>query len=422
MATVRTTRHSRESSLDGPLSQGEVSEGHGVGERLRAEIIAALRKTDLAGETALGLSRCLNLNRNIVQRIMAGLGAGLSPLQALAKFPGAEGMMLFARALNERSPRPSKRSPLIAAAESYEHFLQRMGGSQASLIKRIERTAPSRQDQGSVDTTPARKRLYESAAELLGYSIDTLVSIAAVRPIPDSPRFIEGLDIVGSIGIRAQTSNVTIVASAFGNSELKYTPLAGGHPAGLTVMEEFSSTPLPLSSVEYGSGKTRTVVEFRTDAPAPSDYVLGYKWRPDVHPLFQTEPEWFNSMALHRPTRRLIFDVYMHRSMAIQCVPAFAPFLWNPSLAGNPSAQWNSRLPGRFPIELLGSGLGNVASNAWHSHSRLVRRAFELAGWDPQEFVGYRCDVPYPIWGSVFYMTFDFRGASGAPSEPITAG
>lgn len=347
---------------------------------------------------------------------MAGLEPGLAPLEALSRLPGVEGMTLFAQALNARSSRANTRSPLLGAVEAYANFVQAAGGSQAGLIKRIGLS--TRAADGVVaDTIGARRKLYEGASEMLGYACETALYVQAIRPVPGSPTTIEGMDMVGSIGLRARMTNVTVVVGLFANDQRTYTPLDHENGSGRTMLEEFCTQPLPIATEESQAGVSRTALEFRTGTPTSVDFIFGQRWSPQAHPMLLPEREYYTSATITRPSRRLIFDVYMHRSMASLCVPSAAPFLRNPMFAGGPAQRWGDRLPGRVPIEHLGVGLGNVASSSWHSHLRLIRRGFELSGWNPDEFVGFRCDVPYPTWAAAYYMNFDFRSEEGRAAE-----
>jgi hypothetical protein len=62
-------------------------------------------------------------------------------------------------------------------------------------------------------------------------------------------------------------------------------------------------------------------------------------------------------------------------------------------------------------VEILGPGTASAASEAWDRQRQLTESVFELGGWNPAEFVGYRCDVPEPMWGVTYYMIFDFKSS-----------
>jgi hypothetical protein len=406
-------------AVDGPLTEVEMGEADAIGRRLRGELLGALERDGRLERSAISLARELGLDRNVCQRVIAGLDSRLDGVGALAKFPGAEGLALFARALIEHAGRSVKRSALLAAVESYEQFVRRTGGSQTRLLRRIQLRATERDRGVSKDNLATRKKLFEVATELQGYSVDAMIAIAGLRPMPESPEFAEGFHVMGLLGTRAYTAPMNLVTQSFTvrdraaaiASEIKHEPLAGAPVAGLNLIEEFCTAPLPSSIFDSMDGRTRTIVEPGEDGAGPVNIVTGSRWQPDVHPALQPDPRWSNALGVHRPVRRMVQDVYLHRSLASMCVPAVASYLWHPGLTGNPAKHWNSALPGKYTLQMLGAGIANSATDAWEDHRRLTARVFELLGWDPAEMVGYRCEVEYPTWASVFYMMFDFGGA-----------
>lgn len=421
MASPLSQTIRQHAATDRPLTQEEIAEADVVAQRLRGELLRAIEKRADANHSVLALARDLNLNRNVCQRIVAATDSRLSSLETLVKLPGPDGLMLFAAAIQSNGDRgkSTKQTALVAAIEGYQRFIRTTSGSQARLIRRVEASLSNQSAGQPADNVATRRQLYEVARDMLGYSVEVVTSVTALRPIPDSPEFTEGINAYGLLGARALTAPVPLVSVAHYSrgqadnlaEEMHISPLDKQHPSGLNVMEEFCTKPLPESVVDYSAGCMRTVVEPAADRQTPTDFVMGRHWRPDVHPALQKDPVVYQNVGIHRPAQRLVLDVYLHRSMAAACVPAIAAYLWHPGLTGNPTKHWNSRLPGKFTLELLGAGIHNAATSAWPLQQRLTTRCFELAGWDGQDFVGYRCDVEYPTWASVYYMMFDFSAS-----------
>ena len=42
----------------------------------------------------------------------------------------------------------------------------------------------------------------------------------------------------------------------------------------------------------------------------------------------------------------------------------------------------------------------------------LTRQLFDRSGIDPASYVGFRCDVAYPLWRMGYCITFDFRSVA----------
>ncbi len=404
-----------------------------VCERLRGELQRALEKQRKAGQPSLALSRTLGVNRNICQRVTAGLDPRLDPLTALTKLPGPDGLLLLAgalAALNERdglAPRASRRTALTAAIDAYAGFIRAAGGSQAGLIRRIEMSARGR--EGAADNLATRRRLFDVALDLQGHAADTVISIAAVRPITGSTQFTEGLSVKGFFGLRALSAPVSLEMRNFTLRhqaqlvavETQHEPLSGNAGAGLNLIEEFCSRPLPSSVFDPFDGGARTIIEPGAERVDPVDIVMGTRWRPYLHPTLHDDVRWWTALRIDRPVRRAVFDVYLHRSLAAACVPSIGCYLWHPGFTGNPAIDWHCRLPGRYTLELLGAGIAQAPSAAWQRHAALTARALELAGWPADELVGFRCDAAFPTWGSVLSMSFDFNGATASHPGPTGA-
>jgi hypothetical protein len=133
--------------------------------------------------------------------------------------------------------------------------------------------------------------------------------------------------------------------------------------------------------------------------------------RPDKHPATQHPALGEVWSMITFPARRLVFDVYLHRDIARRCIPLLEAHLWNINVGQQGLWRWSTRFPGGPKLVLLGQGLGNAATDAYARHHELTAHMFQLADWDSNQFVGYRCDVPYPIWRSGYCMLFDFTGS-----------
>ncbi len=431
MPILRTRSASSLASPPRPLSPAEIVEAQAILDRLRGEMLSALEKSGLSGRSALALSRDLDINRNISQRIAewlnsgAGVGGEDDSLDALTKLPGAEGLGRFARALGARLEGKGRsgsglKTPLLPAVVAYTCMVERVAGSRAELIRRVEATSRLRANVKASDNIDERRRFFEAAVTLHGCAVDVVLAINVVRPIPDSPRFVELINSFGLIGVQSLTAPVAL-ASHLNHTreyagqlaeEKKTVPLDPNAHDGSQMLRDFCSASLPPATQDERDGFTRYVVEPGSggmeEHPGGVDFVRASKSWPAVHPADEADPNWYQSLATRRPSRRLVLDCYLHRSMAFACVPAVAPYYWHPGLTGNPRKHWYDRLPGRYALEMLGQGRAHSASAAWPRHAALTQRLFQLAGWNSDDFVGYRLDVIYPIWGAAHYMMFDF--------------
>jgi len=110
------------------------------------------------------------------------------------------------------------------------------------------------------------------------------------------------------------------------------------------------------------------------------------------------------------PARRLVCDTWLHRDIARLCTPSLELHLYAPALGAGPLGRWSTRFPGGPRLQLLGAGVGNAGTSAYARHAEMMGALFEALGWDAGEFVGFRCDVAYPVWRAAYMMIFDFAG------------
>jgi hypothetical protein len=147
-----------------------------------------------------------------------------------------------------------------------------------------------------------------------------------------------------------------------------------------------------------------------TSVAAPADIVLGTRSsRPDRHPATLDPAVGEMWQLVNFPARRLTFDVFLHQEIARRCVPSVETHLWGPDVTEHGSSRWSTRLPGGPRLELVRVGESS-ATSAFARYPRMQASVFARVGWDPTDFVGFRCEVEYPLWRTGYCMSFDFTG------------
>jgi hypothetical protein len=67
-------------------------------------------------------------------------------------------------------------------------------------------------------------------------------------------------------------------------------------------------------------------------------------------------------------------------------------------------------------LKLLGPGLANATTPLAPRLHELTEHVFARLGWNAAEFLGYRCEEQFPLWGCGYVMAFDYRqDISGTP-------
>lgn len=376
--------------------------------------------------SALALSRTVAIDRNHCQKVFAALAPGLTPSEVVCRVPGIEGLTTFVNAVSKAAGRSQPDPSTLAAVRAFEKLIQTFGGSQHWLTRRLkagsdDRFASAEELRSEAKAVESRRRLFHDAADVLGLMVDVLPQIALVRPVPDRPDRTEGAVAYGLIGLKWDAQPLPVAsysASLAGASdefidEVRRTPITKSLAEFNGLLPEFSTQPLPTLSPRESAGMTVLTID-----PQPSDQkvdlTFAQRWGVDKHPRLYDDAVWSQYVGIKRPTRRVIFDVYMHRSLAMSCVPTVGAYRWAPGISSNPLHYWHERLPAEATLELLGPGLAKPESAFWSKHGALTRHLFAALGWDAAEFIGHRCEMAYPLWNSSLYMTFDFRSTDAA--------
>jgi hypothetical protein len=382
--------------------------------------------------SASAMSRALGVDRNTCQRIVSSTAIELTDERLLVRLPGVQGLRQFIEALKRDHSDGRSVDQLDAAAaavDAFESLVQRLGGSQRRLRQRLE--ADPDLDSGTIripsDELDARRSLFKAAAEVVGRWSDLMVSMSLIRPVPGYPLLTDCVRAQARLGhvwrgsavpfeINASAPDHLALNSARGFSgeesgihqSLASRPARGDTPDLL--LPQFCTRPLPrVTSRSWGNRGLHVIDAAEPTNGEPIDVVVGYRRStPDKHPATQDPPIGEVSTLTTYPSRRLICDVYLHRDIAKMCSPSLEAHLGSPSLPSPLRARWSTRFPGGPRLELLGAGLHNTATPAYSRQLELTSHVFSEVGWDPEEFIGYRCDVVFPIWQAAYCLLFDF--------------
>ncbi|MCW5754750.1 MAG: hypothetical protein KIT24_08615 [Phycisphaeraceae bacterium] len=261
-----------------------------------------------------------------------------------------------------------------------------------------------------------RRRLFADAVDLMGKQMDLLLSISVVRPLPDDATRIERGGVTGFIGQQTRPGATPIAATIAHSSDsgeggsTRYAGLRGPNPGAL--LEGFSTMPLPtVMSRGPQGGLVHIIDPAATQGENSVDVVLGHRMAPVSHPATHDTPVLNLVTRIRTPTRRLLFDVYLHRSLALSSVPLLAAYMSLPSPGVDTTPRWHERLPVSVDLRVLGPGMDASDSDAWPRHRELTQHLFQSLEWPFDAFIGYRCDVTFPVSSATYMMTFDFSPA-----------
>ncbi len=405
----------------GALNEAERHLAEQAAHRLYGEIKTVLGSLPPNERGASAMSRSLGIDRATCQRIVSTITQADRSPEMLVRMPGVQGLRQWIEAI--RGKAVAGEGVLEAAGiaiDQFEDTLTRLAGSQRRLAQRLsasERFTPSPTEQTTAGEGAAREALFHAAAEITGRWSEASITIYAFRPSTENPRRMERLVAMGQIGHRSKTEAVPLVISSGRrrDEELVFTSLNQEQVEGASaraLLEPFCSKPLPRITSRSGAGQIMHVIDpIETSQGDAVDMILANRTVQSVeHPAASSPAveELWNLMSF--PARRLVFDVYMHRELARISIPGMDMHLWGPELGEGVGDRWFIRFPSAPKLTLLGTGLRNAATPSYTRHAELTHYLFEQAGWPAGEFIGYRCEVSYPVWRAGYCMSFDFTG------------
>ena len=397
--------------------------------RERAQRVAARIHADLGrlvedlpehARGGSGMSRHLGIVRNTTQRISYALQDADPSLETLIRLPGVKGLEQFVEACRGADVPTTHADLAQAAVKDFARLVDECGGSHAKLTERLTATEPSTGGE-SPDTVEARAQLYAAAANLTGRHSRASVCINIFRPEPSDPDgTLERVSVNGLIDSSVRPGGMPMVISTgdnlrwakdeHGRTLLDEKPVQGSTPTA--ILEPFTTRPLPEVTGRGCEGELLQVIDpDRLDGEEVFDVVTASR---SVAPTVDPETGkpsldyvWF---LVNCATEMLVFDVYVHVELERQFRPAVDAMLWYPNLTIPGGDRWISRFPGRTRLQLLGRGLEAAATPCWSRHAELTRYAFDRVRWNASDFVGFRCEVPFPVWRAGYCISFEPAG------------
>jgi len=400
-----------------PLSSEQWGRAERLASRLRGELGTIVEALPAHARGASGMARHIGVVRNTCQRVVSVLQEPAADAGTLARLPGVKGLEQFLDACVGVGVDRDVIALGEAAVREFDRFIKESAGSQSKLADRIA-AVENQADGHSLCSMQARADLYTAAANVTGRACEVAISLEAYRPAPGHPDKIERAVVNGLIQTTVTPGGIpaSILAGDTMDPEsepqpapvsLDEQPAKGVTPSA--ILAEFSTSPLPTVTTRGpGSQLVQVVDPERLEPGQMFDVVTARRF---VHP--KVNPDGTAALdsvwsLVNCPSRRLIFDVYFHRDMERLFRPAIDAQMWFPNLESPTGDRWLTRFPAQPKLQLLGVGLSAAASPFYARQAELTAHSFERLGWDPNELVGFRCEVEYPIWRAGYCMTLDY--------------
>ena len=359
---------------------------------------------------ASGMSRYLSVARTTCQRIVSALRETTRSAATLIDVPGSQGMRQLLDAIQQAHGESAVLQKARQRVTEFDRFIRNLGGSQSKLRERLELQADQYDSEKGISDN-ARQRLFEAAVSVTGRECDVLLNLYVFRPQEDNPDQMECATAHGMIGNVVRSAGMPI-----------YLTMGRVHSASITssdfmmleqgthsILPEFCSKPEPILNMNP-SGKDHVLYVFDRDKYEDGEVIdivfAGRTSDPMIDPdtgCYSLDSVW---ALMNCPSRHQILDVYIHRDIERLFRPNVEAQLWNPKLDQPAEHRWITRLPIHPQLQLLGEGLERAACPSYPRHADLTRHLFNVLHWRTEEFIGFRCEMAFPIWRSGICMYF----------------
>lgn len=353
------------------------------------------------------LARRLGIKKDLSHRVVRACGS-LDPISVVHLMPGPAPLRQFLAAASEQV-QPAVLDRAEAAVREFEQLIQERAGDRTSLDAIISEWLPEVREKFEVYNKQA---VYRGMAQLKGVSADVSVNTAILHPSADG-RAVDGVWIVGFLGLRRIRPGATVHFSSrrFGLGDealtLERQRVEGLH--GL-LLEQFCTSPLPrLRAEQHGRVVHYSLVD-ESVGPGSAVNLLIAELTPRCMRRFSQGDgrPYGPSAEASTPSKTLLLDVLLHEDV----YPGVDPEVIVVDTAVNGVAQLadESRTIDRLDLvqdaRPLGVGLTSLRVPEIPDYVGIVRHVMGRLGWAAERFRGFRCKVPYPVYGSQTFLAF----------------
>jgi hypothetical protein len=382
-----------------------------VATRLQTELRAVLALVPPQHRATTDLARWLHVSRPVCHWIKAAADFTGDVIEIYALLPGIDGLDAMLRALRKRVATPHAVDAAMAAALVYRETIGAAGGSQAKLRRLVDQLRE--QELAGLDRDPEwhkREKMFSAMSAICGERSRLLTMVMITSPT-DDPTKVSHLAALGHAAATFDPGHIPLVLSrrlgtdAGGQDETIDGDAVAGFSPG-AVLGRFSSLPLPVVTTRENETSLMQTLDTRRTSGRALDIFIGRRTTAP-HPDHDGTGELRFSLVPRVPTRELLMDIYVHRSLQAGPPIGLARLLGIDSAAApHPEKRWFDQIGANPPVIPL-----SKCAHAGHQrHEELTNFLFEQLTSPMSEYAGWRLAVPFPLWSVQYIMKFDFPG------------
>lgn len=371
--------------------------------RVRAAVHDLLSSVGADPSRTRESARLLGLSRQLTWRLSRVVCA-TEPETILSDIPGPQGMSKFVVACRDLGAPEENVSALLKAAESFEHAIEAISGNRKTLAALMANQS-GRPDAAAHERE--RRKLFEGGAAVWGVHASVRFVSVFLFPASDEPAMLDVAHVTGYLGFKRLRSipwpmSYEAVRSR-GGAPVRFTKESldpmGASEGQLQLIKRFYDPTNPDIRVStLGDLKRFELAPGPVGNAGAANVVFGTYLR-HLYPRAASE-EHANAnftVLLETPVERVIFDMFVHRDIALDEEPAahLCEKLTHPH-APNDDEIVRLALPIAEGVQTLGRGASGAITPHIPWYSRLVTFVTERTGHTPEEFTGTRFEMAYP--------------------------
>lgn len=396
---------------DDRMSPDQLAHLDRVLRRLHESMREFLQAWPVADRTPLRLSQRLEIDRTTCQRLTSLAKGGYPGVSILDSLPGPRAFRNVVNAAENVDGRLSraKLDRLRSAVDGLDEAIQQFGGSMTQMKRRVASASVDAPRPGgsAVDADladlDARASIVRAATHLTGRHTQSVSSVGLYDRVDVAADMLRHVRVSLNHGVVAKPHAMPLVLETFDGRDEKDSSRWQRSPR---LVEKLTSAAWRSVDLEPSRGFASRAMEI-TRSDTPQD-VCVYTEFPVPNPMVSDDPTEESWYILYYPVASLVFDIYLHESIARQCLMSLDVHLWQTSFANAPHGRWQTRLPYAPPIIQLGRGLARAGSSRAQRHREATEEMFELAKVNPEQYIGFRCEEQFPIWRAGYRFELDF--------------
>lgn len=385
-----------------------------VGIRLGSELRIAINDLPLeARGNARVLARTLSLDLALCQGVLDAVHALGDGMRTVAMLPGKVATHRFAHALDRKMGRANE--TLAVALAQYTEVMDLIGSTPAIAASRIDEQMRgfSHPPDPAAALINARRASFEAMSKFTSSWSDMVTDTRLLQRDGTDPKLLMETALTSQIGLRTRGIGFPIASHSWQTgkdiAEMFSQDGVAREPRRPLLVKEFSTYPLPIVSSRQEGGSNMSLIDVRLDETLESVDLAQERIASRLPAPSSEDPLWSCAVSSRSPTQRLVITYFMPRLLAERSVVTGAGYFWHPGLTGDPAMHWHEQLPGRLIPESLGGGLEGAGHASQPRIARMAEYLFDRCRAEPAEYLGYRLDIEYPVWGALYYLTFDLR-------------